>query len=83
MSADLLRFHCAKCNSRLKAQLKHAGHSITCPKCQTRQFIPKPADSDEVDLSSAQLRKLEMFPPAGVNRPPVGPPQTSPPVAAP
>lgn len=78
MADQLFRFPCVRCAARLKAQPVFAGKSIVCPKCKTRQFIPQPASSEEeVDLSSAELQKLEMFPPAGANRPPVGPPLVS------
>lgn len=75
MADQLFRFPCVRCGVRLKAQPVFAGKSIVCPKCKTRQFIPQPASSEEeVDLSSAEMRKLEMYPPAGAKRPPVGPP---------
>jgi len=82
MSDSLFRFPCSKCRVRLKAQPIFAGKSIVCPKCKTRQFIPQPVESEEeVDLSSAELRKLEQFPPAGVKRPSAGPrPPVGPPL---
>ena len=48
----LVRFHCTKCNKRLKARTEHAGRMVACSQCGTAVVVPTPdvQDSDLIGL---------------------------------
>ena len=48
----LVRFHCSKCNKRLKALTEHAGRKVACSQCGSAVVVPTPdvQDSDLIGL---------------------------------
>jgi DNA-directed RNA polymerase subunit RPC12/RpoP len=41
---DNIRFKCHNCGKKLKIHEKHSGKRGTCPKCKTKNIIPKQVD---------------------------------------
>ena len=54
-----IRFACSRCGKRLKADQRHAGRAVNCPKCGTTVHVPPPAPQPGPTREMSTIREAE------------------------